>query len=183
MICTAPCNPTFAHRRHFYKTLYEIIWKSPHTRRRTDHFAADVTYLQFLVQVYFSSTLTSQPGLPDFTVAFRRKSNTFVLCPWTFDLWLWSTNLTQIGSRWTTTPNADMKVHSVGKLSSKHANTHTCTQLIDCSTRPENGRKTCRLSNMNIFIHHIVIIQMKHKNTYKRKKSIHDEVWPLKYYT
>ena len=110
----------------FTRRCTKLYRKAP-TRRRIDHFAAGVTYLQFLVQVCFSSTSTSQPGLPNFTVAFRRKSNIFLLWPWTFDLWLWPTNLTQIGSRWTTTPNADIKVHSVGKLSSKHANTHTRT--------------------------------------------------------
>jgi len=58
MICTAPCNPTFAHRRHFTRRYTKLYRKAP-TRRRTDHFAAGVTYLQFLVHVCFSSTSTN----------------------------------------------------------------------------------------------------------------------------
>ena len=56
------------------------------TRGRTDHFAADVNYFQFLIQVCFSSTLPHVWFSLFRCFAFSRNMNIFVQWPWTLSL-------------------------------------------------------------------------------------------------
>lgn len=65
----------------------QALWQS-----RTDHFVAAVTYLQFPMQVCFSSRSASQPvlrripGFLNLTFTFSRERNTFPFLTLNFDL-------------------------------------------------------------------------------------------------